>query len=304
MAKKKKTTTGRWGPDTESPSALTRRLKLEGRYGEFKAYQEWFFNLYEVPKLTNHGKTPLQRKSQVDVVARFAPLLKPGYVEELKKAERLRKLDLEYEAELPWMDEAAIEHSARIRQERIDEIEAAQAEMNAGIAKQRQDAVKRRAVQNELQAKSEARGTGSFGDPNSEIEEQLQALAEQGVEMDFDRDWEWAYHNHSLISVMPRDAPSPGAWKVLEYARNQPVKFMEKTLGWAEKRRKDDSASAKFQDEDQRSQFKMIERMEKSIRSSCETVVTGLAKQYPAEVAQVLRKLEWNVKPPKFEVAE
>lgn len=313
---------GRWDPELEPRWQSAQRFLEEGRLDEFRKYQIWFFELYDIKKIGKQKQTLVQKKAYDEVVRRFPPMLEPGYEKEIAKAEELRMLDKEYEAEKS-KDIQTEEHLKKIRKEQAhqEKILAGQEQRNKVkrelIDRKRQaylDAKKISAEEKKLrdeqkEIEEEIKGVkkskvsrSPSDDTDPEIEEQLRELAEAGFDFDFDRDWEWAFNNQAL-NVQPRDAPSPGAWKILEYARNQPVKFTEKTLGWAEKRRKEINASDQAQEEDQRTQFKMIDRMQRSVRSSAETSVSELAKQFPDVVAQSLRRLGWSVAVPPSETS-
>jgi hypothetical protein len=308
---------GRWDPELEPRWQSAQRLLQEGRLEEFRKYQVWFFELYNIRKIGKQKQTLVQKKAYDEVVRRFPPILEPGYEKEQAKAEELRMLDLDEEAEKKKTVQTR-EDLAKIRKEQArEEKKLARQEQKNKVRRElidykRQVLLDAKRISSEesrlkkeeeqikqgikLTSKQTASTSASIPDDDldPEIAAQLQELADGGFEFDIDRDWEWAFNNQAL-KVMPRDAPSPGAWKILEYARNNSVKFTEKTLQWAEKRRKEMTAADREHEEDQRTQFKMIERMERNIRSSSDSVVTDLAKQFPAEVAQSLRKLGWSV---------
>lgn len=293
--------TGRWDPELEPEWQRVERLHGEMRHVEYLAYLRWFFDLFGITRLRTGSakRSPLQVAAHLDVVRRFPPL-EGDYHEERRKAAELRQYDLEFE------QDKKVEENERQIKTRIESAKKARENEAAKAAKEREKAesVKEKSLSVE-QRESRAAAKEAFiqksdEEIDPEIAEQLQELADGGFEFDIDRDWEWAFNNQAL-KVMPRDAPSPGAWKILEYARNNSVKFTEKTLAWAEKRRKELIAVDRDHEEDQRTQFKMIDRMERNIRSSSDSVVTELAKQFPAEVASSLRKLGWSVSAPKSE---
>ena len=61
-------------------------------------------------------------------------------------------------------------------------------------------------------------------------ERELEALAARSKEATFSGDFEWAYQNIGNSSVEAKDAPSGGAWFMLEYGREARAKFMEMAL--------------------------------------------------------------------------
>lgn len=48
-----------------------------------------------------------------------------------------------------------------------------------------------------------------------------------GGEVDLRADLEWAYSNHLNADLSAVDAPSPGAWSLVVFAKMNPTKFME-----------------------------------------------------------------------------
>jgi hypothetical protein len=78
-------------------------------------------------------------------------------------------------------------------------------------------------VEKERQAQSESHAA-------VRAEQELEALAVRSKEATFAGDFEWAYQNIGNSSVEAKDAPSGGAWFMLEYGREARAKFMEMAL--------------------------------------------------------------------------
>ena len=80
-------------------------------------------------------------------------------------------------------------------------------------------------------------------------EAELEALAKRSADSTFAEDFEWAYRNIGNSSVKATDAPSGGAWFMLEYGREARAKFMEMALRFFSKAGKEADSEKVFQDD-------------------------------------------------------
>jgi len=96
---------------------------------------------------------------------------------------------------------------------------------------------------------------------------QVDALARNKGDSDWDSDLEWAFENIGNMLVKIKDAPSSSAWYFLDYGRDKaPVKFMDICAKhYAEKKKKSNDKQA-FED-DHRRQFAILDELEKQLIS-------------------------------------
>jgi hypothetical protein len=77
-----------------------------------------------------------------------------------------------------------------------------------------------------------AEGSLDSADPQGFDEAEIERLMlrADGAATDLTRDVEWAYANAENKAVRPGDAPSPGAWSMLQFAKRDPGKFYSQLL--------------------------------------------------------------------------
>ena len=78
---------------------------------------------------------------------------------------------------------------------------------------------------------------------------ELEALAERSSDSSFAADFEWAYENIGNSSVKASDAPSGGAWFMLEYGREARAKFVDMALRYFSKAGKEADETRIFADD-------------------------------------------------------
>lgn len=110
---------------------------------------------------------------------------------------------------------------------------------------------------------------------------------------DADRDIDFAYKNSGNPTITPLMAPSLGAWKWYEYARNLPDKFLEICA-----KREDAKAKAagtitsQRMEDDKRQQFAILDRIEKQLTIDVKAMVRDLMDKFPQEVLTECRKYD------------
>lgn len=80
-------------------------------------------------------------------------------------------------------------------------------------------------------------------------------------------EFQWVYENVAIEDVKPKDAPSSGAWGLLEFARNDPRTFYAKWLEMASKSEDKDLVMEGFREDARRSTAEIAEMLE-SIQSA------------------------------------
>lgn len=80
-------------------------------------------------------------------------------------------------------------------------------------------------------------------------------------------EFQWVYENAALEDVKPEDAPSSGAWGLLEFARNDPRTFYAKWLEMASKSEDKDLIMEGFREDARRATAEISEMLE-SIQSA------------------------------------
>jgi len=91
-------------------------------------------------------------------------------------------------------------------------------------------------------------------------EQELEALARRSEEATFAGDFEWAYRNIGNKGVKAKDAPSGGAWFMLEYGREARAKFMEMALRFFSKSGKEAETEKVIRD-DGREKLAIVDKL-------------------------------------------
>ena len=94
-------------------------------------------------------------------------------------------------------------------------------------------------------------------------------------------EFQWVYENAALEDVKPEDAPSSGAWGLLEFARSDPRTFYAKWLEMASKSEDKDLIMEGFREDARRATSEIAEMLE-SIQSA---VLPDSAEEYSGEPA-------------------
>ena len=123
-----------------------------------------------------------------------------------------------------------------------------------------------------------------------QFRKQLKELSNRDVAFDFDRDWQWAMENLSTPDREPKDAPSATAWQLFQYGITQPAKFVEKTLIWSEKLRKETGETHKQWEDDRREKFRILERVEKNLKEDVTSLIDELLERYPESSKEALQE--------------
>ena len=79
-------------------------------------------------------------------------------------------------------------------------------------------------------------------------------------------DFNWVYENLSVMGVVPEDAPSPGAWGLLQFAREDKKEFYRSWMGMAAKEADGDAMLQSFEADASRTS-KEIGRMLDGLRT-------------------------------------
>lgn len=127
---------------------------------------------------------------------------------------------------------------------------------------------------------------------------QLAELArDKSIEFDLDRDWMWAYQNMRVTTAEPADAPSATAWQLLEYARANEAKFLDKTVAWAERKQKAEATDRKgrIYEDDRREKTKLIDRVVASISDEIDSLLEELVSIYGDALESALSRRGWVV---------
>jgi len=134
---------------------------------------------------------------------------------------------------------------------------------------------------------------------DAEFADELQQLAllTNGQPTDADGDIDFAYRNMALATVTPLMAPSISGWSWYIYARTEPNKFLEICAKREDAKSKmaGTITNARMED-DRRTQFAVIDRIEKSLTLDVAAIVKELMEKFPLDVLRTCRKFdaEWR----------
>lgn len=120
---------------------------------------------------------------------------------------------------------------------------------------------------------------------------------------DTDRDIDFAYRNAANPTITPRECPSLGAWKWLEYARDNHAKFLEICAKREDAKAKAaGSISAQRMEDDKRQQFAVIDRIIKQLELDVKAAVKDMMEKCPEDMLNAARKHKaaWNAYFQKF----
>lgn len=110
---------------------------------------------------------------------------------------------------------------------------------------------------------------------------------------DADRDIDFAYKNSGNPTITPLMAPSLGAWKWYEYARNLPDKFLEICAKREDAKSKmAGTVTNQRMEDDKRQQFAMIDRIERQLTIDVKAMVRDLMDKFPQDVLTECRKYD------------
>jgi len=134
---------------------------------------------------------------------------------------------------------------------------------------------------------------------DAEFADELQQLAllTNGQPTDADGDIDFAYRHMALPTVTPLMAPSISGWSWYIYARTERNKFLEICAKREDAKSKmaGTITNARMED-DRRTQFAVIDRIEKSLTLDVAAIVKELMEKFPLDVLRTCRKLdaEWR----------
>lgn len=258
-----------WNPDSETKSELFERLTNDNRYKEFVQY---------VGKLKNKPFSLSKEDAWRQSVIRFPPRTATEW--QKVQAGTLRQKD------------------NKLLKSYTDELEFEQYE--AEKKKKARAAKPKRATKPARDPAQELEEVETYN-PDEDLGEdeiyakQLQALIDQGLPVDFERDWEWAYANFPIKGIEPKSAPSASAWKLLRFAQEHQAKFVEKFLSYFERKRKESGDNNEMIETDQRTQFAALDRFARHVTDSVDIVVGELMGRFPDETILALREHGWSV---------
>ena len=121
--------------------------------------------------------------------------------------------------------------------------------------------------------------------------------------MDVARDVAWAYEYLNDQKIRADQAPSGGAWSMLEYGRSARHKFLELVTKYDHSAKDDDDEAQAFLD-DAADHTKAIEKLMKITERVHADEIRDAIRQAPDEVERVLRKAGWGVTRPAGEPLE
>lgn len=122
---------------------------------------------------------------------------------------------------------------------------------------------------------------------------QMAVLAKRSEDLptDTDRDIDFAYKNSGNPALTPLMAPSLGAWRWYEYARDLPEKFLEICAKREDAKAKAaGSISAQRMEDDKRKQFAVIDRIMKQLQLDVRAVAKELMQKCPDDLLNECRK--------------
>lgn len=147
----------------------------------------------------------------------------------------------------------------------------------------------------ELAAKAVEEAEASLESKEALIKSQLLLLERrtQGRATDADADIDFAYGKMALADVMPLDAPSLAAWEWYRYARNWPDKFLEICAKREDAKAKQaGTITNQRMADDRRSQFSVIDQIEKQLTLDVKLIVNELLEKFPEDVLSAVKVYE------------
>lgn len=132
-----------------------------------------------------------------------------------------------------------------------------------------------------------------------ELRQELAVLAVKTADAptDADRDIDFAYRNSANPTITPIMAPSLGAWRWYEYARDNHAKFLEICAKREDAKAKAAGAiSVQRMEDDKRQQFAVIDRIIRQLEIDVKAIVKDLMEKCPEDMLNAARKhkAEWK----------
>lgn len=127
------------------------------------------------------------------------------------------------------------------------------------------------------------------------IKAQLVLLEQRtkGRPTDADADIDFAYGKMALDDVMPLDSPSLAAWEWYRYARIWPDKFLEICAKREDAKAKQaGTITNQRMADDRRSQFSVIDQIEKQLTLDVKSIVNELLEKFPEDVLSAVKVYE------------
>jgi len=297
MAKKKAAPKqkGPWDPEIERKVDACNRLEKSGELEQFRHLQKTFrrgqydgrrYLIDDAFRLALRFYPPPgdpEAKELSDMLVKAVEELRDEFKEKQEKeqAEKNKKL-------------AAKEKIAEDREKAKEEREAAKAA---------QEAARREQEEAEAEAERKARAEAEAENEKESKEEariaaQIEELGQEVGEADFSRDFEWAYNQFENKKIEPADAPSVGAWGMLQFCRGNRAKFMDAALKYFDKKSKDDSEDDAIRTDDLRQKFAVIDRLVRGAEADIKGEIKRLVAADSAAVLTTLLELGWYARKP------
>ena len=125
------------------------------------------------------------------------------------------------------------------------------------------------------------------------LQDELRQLEQRtrGNPTDADGDIDFAYRNMALPTVTPLMAPSMAGWSWYIYSRQEPHKFLEIFAKRADAKAKQaGTITNQRMEDDRRSNFAVIERLEKELTLDVGAIISELMEKFPGDVRRVVAK--------------
>lgn len=129
----------------------------------------------------------------------------------------------------------------------------------------------------------------------SETEEDIVHIAATKGSMDVAGDVEWAYKNLNNKQVRADQAPSAGAWNMLQYGRQVRHKFLELVAKYDSQIQKEKEKDAEDYELDAAGHIKAIQKLRKITERIHADEIRDAIRQCPDEVVTVLNDAGWTV---------
>ena len=140
--------------------------------------------------------------------------------------------------------------------------------------------------------------------PESDPEPEENLVHIAATDMDVARDIAWAYDHLRDRRVRADQAPSGGAWSMLEYAQQVPHKFVELVARYDAQQKKHEVKTNEDFIADADEQIKEIDKLLAITEAVHYDAVLDAIRQSPGEVIKALRKAGWTVSRPAGEPLE
>ena len=97
--------------------------------------------------------------------------------------------------------------------------------------------------------------------PSPLVTRQVTSKMFEGRQSSIGTDFEWVYENQAVEDVRPEDAPSSGAWGLLQFSRMEPRAFYTEWLRMASRREDESAQERRFVDDASRKTEEIAEML-------------------------------------------